>query len=121
MNPNPISHDTSWPVILFYKYIAITDPQNFAEKQRALCDSLGLKGRILIAEEGINGTLAGAADALRDAIATPRAPLQQHQHDPIVSRCRKVLGEEAYAAAIAAGRAMSGDDAVSIALRWLAE
>jgi predicted ATPase/class 3 adenylate cyclase len=65
--------------------------------------------------------LAGAADALRDAIATPRAPLQQHQHDPIVSRCRKVLGEEAYAAAIAAGRAMSGDDAVSIALRWLAE
>jgi tetratricopeptide (TPR) repeat protein len=65
--------------------------------------------------------LAGAADALRDANATPRAPLQQHQHDPIVSRCRKVLGEEAYAAAIAAGRAMSGDDAVSIALRWLTE
>ena len=47
------------PVILFYKYVAIDDPHSCAAEQRALCSSLGLKGRILIASEGINGTLAG--------------------------------------------------------------
>lgn len=65
--------------------------------------------------------LAGAADALRNAVATPRGTLQQQQCDPIVSRCRQVLGEEAHAAAIATGLAMSSDDALSAALRWLAE
>ncbi|CAN5453172.1 rhodanese-related sulfurtransferase [soil metagenome] len=53
-----------WPVILFYKYVAVADPQAFAAEQRELCASLGLKGRVLIATEGINGTLAGAADAI---------------------------------------------------------
>jgi UPF0176 protein len=50
-----------YPVVLFYKYVAICDPDLFAAEQRALCASLGLKGRILIAPEGINGTLAGPA------------------------------------------------------------
>jgi hypothetical protein len=63
--------------------------------------------------------LAGAADALRNAVATPRGTLQQQQRDPIVARCREALGEEAYAAADAAGRAMSGDEAVAAALGWL--
>jgi len=51
--------DASHPVILFYKYVPIADPAAFVEAQRALCTELGLKGRILIAAEGINGTLAG--------------------------------------------------------------
>ena len=63
--------------------------------------------------------LAGAADALRNAVATPRGTLQQQQRDPIVARCREALGEEAYAAADAAGWAMSGDEAVAAALGWL--
>lgn len=53
-----------YPVILFYKYVAIFDAEVFAADQRALCSSLELKGRILIASEGINGTLAGPADAV---------------------------------------------------------
>jgi len=64
----------TWPVILFYKYVSITAPEAFAAEQRALCVSLGLKGRILIAAEGINGTLAGPADAI-EKYAT------QLQHD----------------------------------------
>ncbi|HTF94448.1 MAG TPA: hypothetical protein VK632_15470, partial [Verrucomicrobiae bacterium] len=51
----------TYPVILFYKYVEISDAELFAGRQRALCESLGLKGRILIAAEGINGTLAGPA------------------------------------------------------------
>ncbi len=46
-------------VILFYKYASISDPEAFMKAQRKLCESLGLKGRILIAKEGINGTLEG--------------------------------------------------------------
>lgn len=52
----------SHPVILYYKYVPIADPKGFADAQRALCSALGLKGRLLIAEEGINGTLAGTAE-----------------------------------------------------------
>jgi UPF0176 protein len=51
-----------YPVILFDKYVHIPDADVFCASQRALCESLGLKGRILIASEGINGTLAGPAE-----------------------------------------------------------
>jgi len=60
------------PVILFYKYIAIADAESFAAEQRQLCASLGLKGRILIASEGINGTLAGQEDSVNRYIAALR-------------------------------------------------
>jgi len=56
--------EAAYPVILFYKYVAITDPHAFAATQRALCSELHLKGRVLIAEEGINGTLAGPREAV---------------------------------------------------------
>jgi UPF0176 protein len=52
-----------YTVLLYYKYVLIRDPQAFAEEHRRLCGDLGLTGRVLVAEEGINGTLAGAADA----------------------------------------------------------
>ena len=46
-------------VILFYKYIRIAETVAFLMAQRLLCQRLAMKGRILIAEEGINGTLEG--------------------------------------------------------------
>jgi UPF0176 protein len=54
----------SYPVILFYKYVAIDDAEALANRHRALCESLELKGRILIATEGINGTLAGPVERI---------------------------------------------------------
>ena len=62
-----------YPVILFYKYVEIRDAELFAAQQRALCESLGLKGRILIASEGINGTLAGPADDVNTYVAALKA------------------------------------------------
>ncbi len=53
-----------FPVILFYKYVPLDDPHAFASGQRKLCVELGVKGRVLIAREGVNGTLAGPADAI---------------------------------------------------------
>ncbi|PZR70617.1 MAG: hypothetical protein DLM73_17450 [Chthoniobacterales bacterium] len=63
----------AFPVILFYKYVEIADPPVFAATQRALCSNLGLKGRVLIAGEGINGTLAGSRAAINRYTAALRS------------------------------------------------
>lgn len=46
-------------VLLYYKYTPLENPEQFAKEHLAFCNSLNLKGRILIASEGINGTLSG--------------------------------------------------------------
>lgn len=46
-------------VLLYYNYVAIEDPEIFAQEHLALCKSFNLKGRILVANEGINGTVSG--------------------------------------------------------------
>jgi UPF0176 protein len=53
-----------YEIILFYKYTSITDPSKLAKEQRKLCEELGLKGRIIIATEGINGTLEGTKEKI---------------------------------------------------------
>ena len=50
-------------VLLYYNYTEIENPEQFAKEHLALCKSLGLKGRILVAEEGINGTASGTIEA----------------------------------------------------------
>lgn len=52
-------------IILYYKFVPITDPEMTKLWQLELCARLGLKGRILISKHGINGTLGGDLDALR--------------------------------------------------------
>lgn len=52
-------------IILFYKFIPITDPETVMFWQRALCEKLGLKGRILISKHGINATLGGDLQQLK--------------------------------------------------------
>ena len=51
-------------IIIFYKYIDIKNPEALVKEQRSLCQSLDLKGRILIAHEGINATLGGPDEAI---------------------------------------------------------
>ncbi len=46
-------------VLLYYKFVSITDPQAVRDEHYAKCQALNLKGRILIATEGINGTVSG--------------------------------------------------------------
>lgn len=49
-------------ILLYYKYIHIEDPESVMKSQRQICESLNLKGRIIIAKEGINGTVEGFID-----------------------------------------------------------
>lgn len=48
-----------YKVILFYKFVYIKSPKKLMDEQRKLCTSLDLKGRMLIANEGINATFEG--------------------------------------------------------------
>lgn len=48
-------------VLLYYMYTIIENPEEFAAQHLEFCNSLELKGRILVAEEGINGTASGTA------------------------------------------------------------
>jgi predicted sulfurtransferase len=49
-------------ILLYYKYITIPDPQAIMAWQKELCQNLGLTGRIIIATEGINGTVCGSQE-----------------------------------------------------------
>jgi UPF0176 protein len=46
-------------ILLYYKFTPIPDPVAVKLWQKTLCDSLNLKGRILISSQGINGTVGG--------------------------------------------------------------
>jgi UPF0176 protein len=50
-------------ILLYYKYVPIENPEQFAADHLEFCKSLGLRGRILVAEEGINGTVSGTVEA----------------------------------------------------------
>ena len=52
-------------VILFYKFVPIADPEAVKLWQWTLAEMLNLKGRILLADHGINGTLGGDIKALK--------------------------------------------------------
>ena len=49
-------------VILYYHFYPIKDPGRFRDDHRRQCEQLKLSGRVYIAREGINGTLAGTED-----------------------------------------------------------
>lgn len=50
-------------VLLYYQFVPIEDPEAFADEHRRLCADLELKGRILVAPEGLNGTVSGPVEA----------------------------------------------------------
>jgi len=50
-------------ILLYYKYVQIPNPIEIQKWQKELCTSLGLTGRILLAHEGINGTVGGSYEA----------------------------------------------------------
>ncbi len=51
-----------YDIILFYKYVKIENPSQYTEWQRSLQARLNLKGRTIVASEGINATIEGAPE-----------------------------------------------------------
>lgn len=55
----------NYQVLLYYCYTPIADPDQFREEHHLFCLDNNLKGRIIIASEGINGTVSGLKDDCR--------------------------------------------------------
>lgn len=55
-------------ILLYYKFTPIKDAELLKLWQKTLCDSLNLKGRILVSPQGINGTVGGDVDDLKEYI-----------------------------------------------------
>ncbi len=51
--------DGEYLVLLYYLYTTVSSPEEMVARQRALCEGLGLRGRIIVSGEGINGTVSG--------------------------------------------------------------
>ncbi|OZQ62526.1 hypothetical protein CA600_21735 [Paenibacillus sp. VTT E-133280] len=50
---------SEYAILLYYKFVKVPDAEQFAQEHLAYCKELDVKGRILISDEGINGTLSG--------------------------------------------------------------
>lgn len=59
-------------ILLYYKFVAVIDHEALAQEHLAYCKKLGIKGRILIAPEGINGTLSGTVEQTEAYMAMMR-------------------------------------------------
>lgn len=53
-------------VILYYKFVPVADAAMTVRWQKELCNRLGLKGRVIVSKHGINGTLGGDIENLRE-------------------------------------------------------
>ena len=52
-----------YQTLLYYCYSPIANAEQFAADHLTFCKSLGLVGRIIVAEEGLNGTVSGSKEA----------------------------------------------------------
>lgn len=62
-------------ILLYYKFTPLSDPEAVKLWQKTLCDSLNLRGRILVSRHGLNGTVGGNLDDLKAYVrATKQYP-----------------------------------------------
>ncbi|PYI39084.1 hypothetical protein CVS30_07165 [Arthrobacter psychrolactophilus] len=59
-------------IVLFYGFTPLSDPEAIKLWQRALCEKLNLKGRIIISKDGINATVGGDIKDLKQYLKTTR-------------------------------------------------
>lgn len=73
-------------VAAFYHFTRIADPAGLRAPLHAFCTAMGVKGSILVAPEGINGTIAGTRDGI-DAVLShlrglPGFAALEHKESP---------------------------------------
>lgn len=60
-------------VVTFYKFVSLPDFEQLRSPLLACCQQHGLRGTILLAAEGINGTLAGSPEAIATTLEMLRS------------------------------------------------
>ena len=66
----------SFQVLLYYCYTPLDNPEQFRDEHHRLCLELDLRGRIIVAAEGLNGTVSGTAENCARYMATVKADLR---------------------------------------------
>ncbi len=61
--------ETPTLVAALYKFTPVPDVGALIARLEAICGQYAIKGTLLVAPEGVNGTIAGAASAMRAALA----------------------------------------------------
>jgi len=76
-----------YQTLLYYCYTTIEDAEQFAADHLKFCKYLNLVGRIIVAEEGLNGTVSGTAESCRiymdTVLADPRFAHIDFKIDPV--------------------------------------
>jgi UPF0176 protein len=71
-----------YKVAALYQFVQLPDFREIRDPLHTLCLDLGIRGTLLLAHEGINGTVAGTAEAIDDLIVELRdGPLFQGRLD----------------------------------------
>jgi UPF0176 protein len=60
-------------VAALYKFVKLPDYVTLVPRLKDLCDQLGIKGTLLLAEEGINGTVSGSRTSIDSLVEFLRA------------------------------------------------
>ncbi|MBF9233331.1 oxygen-dependent tRNA uridine(34) hydroxylase TrhO [Microvirga alba] len=59
----------TYKVAALYQFVSLPDFRDLQEPLQAICAAREIKGTLLLAQEGINGTVAGTADAIDALVA----------------------------------------------------
>lgn len=65
--------ESSVTVAALYRFTPIADPAALRDALEGTCKAQGIKGTLLVAHEGINGTIAGSADGIAHVVDFIRA------------------------------------------------
>lgn len=78
---------TRYQTLLYYCYTTIENAEQFAADHLQFCKSLGLTGRIIVAGEGLNGTVSGTTESCRiymdTVLADPRFAATEFKIDDV--------------------------------------
>src|SRR4051812_6691610 len=64
-----IMDQKAFQVLLFYKYVDISAPDELATRVQEIASELSLTGRVIVAKEGINATLEGLIENTEEFVA----------------------------------------------------
>ncbi|MEK6893951.1 MAG: rhodanese-related sulfurtransferase [Nanoarchaeota archaeon] len=96
-------------IILFYKFVEIKNPEKLRKTHLDFCKTLDLKGKVILANEGINGSVSGTEEQIEQYILELKRDSRfsdiefkeekgiEHPFDKMIVRVRKEiirLGEE---------------------------
>lgn len=64
-----MSDATRTQVAALYRFVRLDDFENLRNPLLEFCEALGIRGTLLLANEGINGTIAGTTQAISEVLA----------------------------------------------------